>query len=89
MKPLTYTNAVLTVIAAALMWLCVHNGPSIALAQGKATSPQPTEVYIRGYIFRDSGGSSVQRDLSTTRPNDGIPVTILSPLEGGNVKTSR
>jgi len=70
MRADTYTNAVLTVIAACLVYLCVDRGsPAQAQVQGE-------RVLIAGWV--DAGGIVRQFPVAGSPVNRGVPVELLT-----------
>ena len=75
MKIDAYTKAVLTVIAACLVWMCVNGATPTTHAQVK--SPDPTPV-----VLVDASGAPV-RTLPVTIANRELAVAVRSIQRGG------
>ena len=76
MSPDRYTKVVLTIIATALVWLCIVLTPigTRLEAQTKAgtQAASRSEVYVAGWIEND--GSNGERPVTFTTRSGGIPV---------------
>ena len=89
MKIDLYTKAVLTVIAACLVWICVNGATPVAQAQApQAASPPPTRVMLVDEDNRPIhaqglrvhfGGVPVPVDVGTSP----LPVALRSIQRGG------
>jgi hypothetical protein len=72
-----YTKAVLTVIAGALIWLCVQNSLSPQVVSASRVIGQQvseSRVIISGFQISEGGGSQTVQRLD----GNGLPVTIKS-----------
>jgi hypothetical protein len=78
MKIDAYTKAVLTVIAACLVWMCVNGATPTTHAQAKPQDPtQPTPV-----VLVDASGAPV-RTMPVTIVNPELAVAVRSIQRGG------
>jgi hypothetical protein len=75
MKIDAYTKAVLTVIAACLVWMCVNSATPTTHAQAKP--PEPTPV-----VLVDASGAPV-RTVPVTIANPELAVAVRSIQRGG------
>ena len=82
MKVDFYTKAVLTVIAACLVWICVNGAMPVASAQAGKPEPAPTPVMLvdaRGTPLFTSEGFRVTlgpRALPVAVTNASVPVNV-------------
>jgi hypothetical protein len=75
MKPDLYTKAVLTIIAACLVWLCVGGVTPTALAQAPAMPP-PTRVLL---VDERNVPLPTAQGLHVNVGPQGLPVLVTNP----------
>ena len=83
-----YTKAVLTVIAACLLWICLNGATPVMQAQ--AAKPEPTPVVlvdVKGNPIYTSEGLRVNlnlRPLPVEITNPALPVAVRSIQQGSS-----
>jgi hypothetical protein len=87
MKPDAYTKAVLTVIAACLVWLCVMNvgRPLSAQQPMQLTGTTPQPVVIVGWGTLDERGRTtvtMVQDRGGRRSDSNLPVKLIAVPAG-------
>src|SRR5215204_5391943 len=87
MKPDAYTKAVLTVIAACLVWLCVMNvgRPLSAQQPMQLTGTTPQPVVIVGWGTLDERGRTtvtMVQDRGGRRSDSSLPVKLVAVPAG-------
>ena len=82
MKADAYTRAVLTVIAACLIWICVHSVTPVAGAQAARAVPTPV-ILVDGKgepIYASEGFRvTVAKALPVIVNNTSLPVEVTNP----------
>ena len=83
---LSYTNAVLTVIALCLIWICVSGAMPVARAQAELPRPMPVVlVNEKGFPIYSAQGLRVNvgpQALPVTVSNAPLPVAVRSIQQG-------
>jgi hypothetical protein len=79
----TYTKAILTVIAACLVWMCVNGVTPVTQAQAKQPEPTPVIlVDVKGNPIFTSDGLRVNlgpKPQPVTLTNDAVAVNVRNP----------